>query len=449
MILFYAQQITPRIEYVGKLIFSDILQVKIAFTQDSEEFRNSTQAKINYSDEKFANEFYIRPSRLIFKEILSSPSFSPVWYNGEKYFCKSSRESDLPFDPFAATFYLVTRFEEYTNDERDKLGRYTPQNSMLSKFNLLKKPVVNIWAKLLAEKLKEKYPAFEIPATPFRFISTIDVDNAYAFKHKGLLRTTAATAKNLAKRQINEHLMRKKVLRGKEEDPYDTYDYLDKIFAGNEEYVRFFFLLGDYGKYDKNIKHTRKELRNLIQRIAKKYEVGIHPSFASSQETAENKVTTEKKRLEEIIGKPVIKSRQHFITLNYPQTYGKLIKAGITEDYTLGYASKTGFRAGICTPFYYFDLEKNCTTNLKLTPFQVMDGSMRHYMNLSPEESFREIQILMQEVKNVGGTFVSIWHNESVNDYGYWKGYREVFEEMNKLGFKWANEYQQAEIHQA
>jgi len=46
----------------------------------------------------------------------------------------------------------------------------------------------------------------------------------------------------------------------------------------------------------------------------------------------------------------------------------------------------------------------------------------------------------MNEVKKVGGTFVSIWHNETVNDLGEWKGYRDVFEKMNRLGFKWANE---------
>jgi hypothetical protein len=33
-----------------------------------------------------------------------------------------------------------------------------------------------------------------------------------------------------------------------------------------------------------------------------------------------------------------------------------------------------------------------------------------------------------------------MWHNETVNDLGEWKGYRKVFEKMNKLGFQWANE---------
>ena len=106
----------------------------------------------------------------------------------------------------------------------------------------------------------------------------------------------------------------------------------------------------------------------------------------------------------------------------------------------MGFADQTGFRAGICTPFYFYDLENEIKTNLLIVPFQVMDGTLLHYVKLSPGQAFKEIQTLMNEVKNVGGKFVSIWHNETANDLGEWKGYREVFEEMNQLGFKWANE---------
>ena len=123
--------------------------------------------------------------------------------------------------------------------------------------------------------------------------------------------------------------------------------------------------------------------------------------------------------------------------LTLPETYRNLIAAGITEDYTMGHASQTGFRAGTCTPFYFYDLAEEKTTNLKVVPFQVMDVTMRDYMKLSPEETEREIEQLMDEVKKAGGTFVSIWHNETVTDSDRWKGYRAVFEKMNQTGFTW------------
>ena len=106
----------------------------------------------------------------------------------------------------------------------------------------------------------------------------------------------------------------------------------------------------------------------------------------------------------------------------------------------VGFADQIGFRAGTCTPYYFYDLENEAKTDLLVIPFQVMDGTLLHYLKLSPEKAFAEIEKIMQEVKEVGGTFVSIWHNETVSDLGEWKGYREVFEKMNQLGFKWANE---------
>lgn len=440
MILIYSEEVTPRIEYISELIFTQILQVEVAFTSNSVDFKNSTFPKINYSFEKFANEFYIKPHRLMHCKALITPTINSVWYEGEKYFFESSEDSILPFDPLAASFYLVTRHEEYLESTYDKLGRYPVNNSILSKYKLLKKPVVNIWANLLADKLKEHYPNLLFPERKFEFISTIDVDNAWAYKHKGILRSAGALLKNIAKGNFAEFQARFKVFLGSGKDPYDSYEYLDSVFKGNENKVKFFFLLGDYNDYDKNISHKNKAYKKLIQKTKEKYKVGIHPSFATSQKGGKKRVKLEKKRLANMIGDKVEVSRQHYLRLQFPKTYRRLIKAGITEDYTMGYSAQPGFRAGICTPYYFYDLKKEATTNLLIVPFQVMDGTFLHYLHLSPEESFIEIKKIMQEVKNVGGTFVSVWHNETVNDTGFWKGYQQIFEKMNQLGFEWANE---------
>ena len=439
MLLIYVKKVNPRIEYISKLIFTQILQIEFAFCTNSSEFRKSDQAKLNYSTEKFGDEFYIKPHRLMFSRAMIKPNIEPVWYEGNKYFCETSQDSDLPFDPLAASFYLVTRHEEYTEEQKDKLDRYHAKQSILTKYNLLQKPVVNIWAKLLGEKLTERYPELSVQETKFQFISSIDIDNAWAYLHKGFLRTGMSLLKAFLKNR-KEFGERLKVITGKVKDPYDTYSYLDEVFKDNKDKVLFFILLGDYARFDKNISHRDKNYRKLIREISEKYEVGIHPSFASSKKGNRKKTKTELQRLEQIVGKDINKSRQHFLRLSMPKSYRRLIKSGIQEDYTMGYSCTTGFRAGICTPYYFYDLERETTTNLLITPFQIMDGTFTHYLHLSPEKAWEEIQKIMHEVKNVGGTFVSVWHNETVNDKGIWKGYREVFEQMNKLGFSWANE---------
>ncbi len=440
MILFYSEKITPRIEYIVKLYFEQILQVKVLFTSDFMEFKNAESAKINYSGQPFKGGIYLKPHPLLFESEISVKKPETVDYKNAQYFFPSSADSFLPFDLFAAGFYLVTRYEEYIIAERDHYGRFIADESILFKNQLLKKPVINLWAEMLASEISKTYPQFAWPERKFSFLSTIDVDNAWAYRHKGFSRTTGALTKSLLKGHLIEVFERIAVLLRIKNDPYDNYSFIDSVFEGNEKLVRFFYLLGNYRWFDKNISHRNLRYRQLIRKTKRHYLVGIHPSFAAATDKRGKILKEEKQRLARITGSSVEISRQHYLKIEFPTTFRNLMKAGIFKDYSLGYASATGFRAGICTPFYFYDLEREKTTELLQTPFQVMDVTLLHYLDLEPDQAWDEILTLMDEVKNVNGTFVSVWHNESVNDRGHWKGYREVFEKMNQLGFRWANE---------
>lgn len=440
MILFYSEKITPRIEYIAKLYFEQILQVKVSFTSDLDNLLNSDSPKINYSDNPSGKGIYLKPHSLLFETGIGAPKIEQVIYNNAQYFFPSSADSFLPFDLFAAGFYLVTRYEEYITAEKDHYGRFIADESILCKNQLLKKPVVNFWAEMLASEISKAYPQFVWPERKFRFLSTIDVDNAWAYRHKGFSRTGGALSKALIKTHFGEFFERLAVLMHLKRDPYDNYSFIDSVFERNEKLVRFFYLLGNYSRFDRNISHRNQYYRHLIKKTCEKYAVGIHPSFAAGVDKSGKVLKEEKQRLERITGSTVRISRQHYLKIEFPTTFRNLIKAGIFEDYSLGYASATGFRAGICTPFYFFDLERDKPTDLLQIPFQVMDVTLQQYLELEPDQAWEEIENLMNEVKNVKGTFVSVWHNESVNDRGHWKGYREVFEKMNQLGFRWTGE---------
>lgn len=440
MILFYAEKTTPRITYIAKLYFEQILQVKVLFTSDLNYFLNSDSPKINYSDNSQGNGIYLKPHSLLFESGTGWPIPEPVEYNNNLYFFKSSPDSVFPFDLFAAAFYLVTRYEEYIATDKDRFGRFNAEQSILYKNQLLKKPVVNLWAEMLACEISKVYPQFVWPERKFSFLSTIDVDNAWAYQHKGFGRTLAALAKALFSGNFSGLTERIMVLTHLKNDPYDNYHYLDSVFKGNETKVKFFFLLGNYNRFDKNISHRNVFYRHLISRLFSRYSVGIHPSFSAASDRSGKLLKTEKLRLEKITRHQIKSSRQHYLRIEFPATFRNLIKAGISKDYSLGYASEPGFRAGICTPFYFYDIERDKPTQLLMIPFQVMDVTLLHYLHLQADQAWEEIQDLMNEVKNVKGTFVSVWHNESVNDHGHWKGYLEVFENMNQLGFRWANE---------
>ena len=126
------------------------------------------------------------------------------------------------------------------------------------------------------------------------------------------------------------------------------------------------------------------------------------------------------------------KSRQHFLMLRFPETYRNLIANGISEDYTMGYADEVGFRASLCTPFYFYDLQKEEKTNLRIHPFAVMDATMNLYLKIKPAVALDYVRQLIDETKKVTGTFILLWHNESLSEVATWKGWKNVYEELIK-----------------
>jgi myosin-crossreactive antigen len=113
-----------------------------------------------------------------------------------------------------------------------------------------------------------------------------------------------------------------------------------------------------------------------------------------------------------------------------PATYRLLLELGIKEDHTMGYSTHLGFRAGIAAPFYWFDLETNEQTELRLMPFCAMDITPLHYRGESPSEATETIHELMLKVHEVGGLFVSLWHNESFSETERWIGWSSVYEDI-------------------
>ena len=137
-----------------------------------------------------------------------------------------------------------------------------------------------------------------------------------------------------------------------------------------------------------------------------------------------------------MIHSEVIRSRQHFLRLDLPFTYRRLIDLGIKEDYSMGFASQVGFRAGTSLSFYFYDLDIEVETTLLIHPFAVMDGTLNEYMELPIDDAQHLVKELIDKVKSVNGTFISLWHNETLSDMNLWKGWRQVYEYMIKEAIK-------------
>ena len=431
MLLVYTTQITPRIHYIFDFIFNDILGTEFRLTTNKEEFIKSDAAKLNYSNAPFGNEVFVPAAGLLFEKGIREQELSFNLWNEIPVLFYSHPRYAIPFDLFAASFYMVTRYEEYLPHIRDLYERYNPSAAVAVKKKFVQKPVVDLWVMQLKELLSKKIPGIKFKERKYRYISTIDIDNAYAYLEKGFLRSTAAYIRSLMTVELGDFSDRLRSHLGLMRDPYDTYPLQLEIQKKYGVNTIYFFLLGDYDLNDKNVSFSSLRYRSLIQYLSDVADTGIHPSFASNAHP--EKLPKEIARLAKTSRREVKKSRQHFLKLQFPQTYRQLLENDITDDYTMGFAQVTGFRAGTCTAFRFYDMDSEETTKLRIHPFAVMDATLRHYMKMSPQESVQHMDSLIKEVKSVKGTFISLWHNESLSDYKQWKGWKNVYEEMVRL----------------
>jgi len=286
--------------------------------------------------------------------------------------------------------------------------------------------MVNIWALEVKQVILKRYPEFVFPVKKFRFIPTYDIDSAWAYSRKGWLRSIGGFYIALKTLNFKEFRDRARVLVGKINDPFDTFDLQRKYQKKYNLHPVYFILFGMYGRFDKNINFRNGRFRRLVKWLADYAEIGLHPSY----NTVNNPklLKEELENLEDLLKKDITRSRQHFLRLNLPDTYQNLIENDILDDYTMGFAALPGFRAGICDTYHFYDLELDVETKLRLHPFAVMDGTLRDYLNLTPEDATNKIKKLIAEVKKVNGTFISLWHNESLSNEKRWKGWRRVYE---------------------
>ncbi|MFO7827802.1 MAG: polysaccharide deacetylase family protein [Bacteroidales bacterium] len=433
MILIYSPQTTPRLEYILKFIFNRIHDVHFNIVNDKNEFISSHLPKINYSTQHFENCIHIEPVDLLFESNILQKKMDVSEWNGRKIFFESNSESDIPFDLFAASFYLISRYEEYLPFSADQHGRFEASQSLAGQNGFLYDPVVDQWACMLGEMLKQKFPGFKTCERKFNYISTIDVDNAYAYLYKGTVRTLGAAMRDLFKLDFDENIKRFQTLNG-EKDPFDTYGYLDALHQKYKISPIWFFLVGNYNTYDKNLPLDNEAFQQLIKEISQRAEIGIHPSYESNRQFSQLK--KEYDYLSGIVKKPITKSRQHYLKLMFTETYQNLLKLGIKQDYTLGYATDIGFRAGTCTSFNFYDLYNEKETELEIFPFHVMDTTLNQYLKLDVDTAVQRIEEIIRKVKQVNGTFISLWHNESLSDHGHWKGWEPGYKKMLEIIFE-------------
>jgi hypothetical protein len=428
MLLVYVHKRTERVAYALDLVLGLLAGFEVDITTDEDAWLSHPGPKLRYAPQQAGNAPWIAPNGLLTERGIREQDIRVFPFGETVAFFATDEGALLPFDPFAAAFYLATRYEEYQPFIRDEHNRFTAAQSVALKHNFLHRPVVEHWAIALRDALLKHYPTLDWRKREFTFRPTYDIDMAWSYLHKGLVRTIGGYLNGMVRFNLRDIFYRTATLLWLRPDPYYTYDYLKQLqerFALDPVY---FFLVGNYDRFDKNISLAEPGFQQLIRHVADYATVGIHPSYGSNRAPA--KVKAEKDSLEDLIRRPVRHSRQHYLMLRLPDTYQTLLDLDITDDYTLGYTSHAGFRAGLCTPYQWYDLRQERKTQLTLHPFALMDSVYRYYNPFRPEEVADAARPIIDAVKEVNGTLYTLWHNNSFSEVFEWRGWRKPYEEI-------------------
>ena len=426
--LVYTPILHPRIDYIMRWMFA-FTGEELRVTSDVAVFCNSNGPRIWYCNETCPEAVAISFPHV---NVLWNSSIEnlqpPVCYKNNMPF--PDLDGSGRFDPFAASFFLLSRYEEYSATSFDEHGRFSGHQSWGGPSSVCR-PWADIWRSEVHAEIQKVFPAYRPSVAGYRTVASIDIDSAFAFRYKGVRRTLGGGALDLLRLKPGRAFTRFKCVLANEQDPFDTYEYiLDSCLAQHIE-LRCFFLLADRSRFDINVHHRTAQLRERIEDMRDGGAiVGIHPGYESHNDI--RIVRSEIGRLDSILGDKTQHSRQHFLKFRLPVTYRRLLECDIRHDHSMGYADVPGFRAGTAHPFKWFDVERNEVPSLQVHPVIVMDSTLRHYQQLGTLEAMEVIAQLKAEVRNTGGDFVTLWHNETVAEQGDWVGWRAVWEEAIK-----------------
>ena len=325
------------------------------------------------------------------------------------------------YDLLTPSFLLLSRYEEFYSERHDEHGRFPYGLSLAENNCMVEIPLVDEYAMLLRRWLCQHFPdRFQaVPRTP-RVVPTHDIDILYRFKNRWPALKSIFGRDLLINRDLKMVLKSLKEYKAWKLDPsFDPYVEAVRQLSEREEELHlspvFFVKATEANQADATYDVHDPILQHIIWNVTHRGgQIGLHGSYPSADDVA--CLHREKQNLSKLCDKEIRVSRQHYLRARFagnPNSLDLWRQAGITDDYTLGFAERCGFRCGTCHPYPLYDVRNDRVTDIIEHPLIVMDGTLFDYMKLSVEEAKELVMKLKQRCFDVEGDFVILWHNHA------------------------------------
>jgi hypothetical protein len=412
----YCKEDNRRLRYIAGFIMEELLGLPFDIVTDKRKI--GKYPVINYSNDKIPGSLKIQPVSLLFETGVSEQEILISEWNGLPSFFTAREESDIPFDIFAASFFLITRYEEYSNFQPDENGRFSAASSVAYRNGFLKLPLVDLWIREFAKALLKKFHTISFRRNVYSSLLTIGTNQTFKNNGHSLINSIGGFFRDLKRKTVNTGESNQTLINS-EKDLVDSYSYITESIESNKSLVKFFFPVGDRTRNQNFPSWKDSDYQMMIKKIAVRYGTGL--SISLSALSNYSLICTELSRLKSITEKDLFSCLINDIRLTFPDSYRNLTKAGFTEDFSMGYPDEPGFRAGIARSFNFYDIITDQVTGLRIFPFMLMDTTLFKNNNFNGAQSKEIILKLINETRKVGGLFVSIWHNSSLTEKEEWK----------------------------
>jgi hypothetical protein len=354
--------------------------------------------------------------------------------DGDKPFAELRNDTTVVFhaDIVASTLFMLSRWEETVVTVRDKHRRFPATASVAYKQGFLDRPVVDEYALVLREWLKALLPRWQPNPPPFTVKLSHDIDRIRRFRHSYM--AIPSFAVDLLKRRSPSRAWQTIVeLVAQTMAPDRTFYFrgIGTLAHLSQKYGMgddaFYFMAAQPGPLEGDYDPASPLIKRCIADLqAQGFEIGLHAGYHTLNDPL--RLAHEKARLDAILGEKHYGGRQHNLRFQVPNTWRHWEQVGLSYDSTMTYADHEGFRCGTCHRFRPFDLEQDRELHLWEYPLIVMEGTLRDYRNLTPEQGEARIVELAQRCMVVHGTFTLLWHNASFD--WEWRPWTDVYEHV-------------------
>tara|TARA_R110002072_G_scaffold163357_2_gene315944 strand:- start:28061 stop:29275 length:1215 start_codon:yes stop_codon:yes gene_type:complete len=398
--------------------------VEVQFTSVIEELISHEGPKLSYGKQPMGNELFIQSHGLLTQQGFESVDIIVKDWETTKCFFSVSDKSALPFDIFSASFYLLTRYEEYLPHVKDEMGRFTATESLAFNEGFLQQPVVDIWAYKFKTLLQGYFPDQLFPKKELTIHNIVEAKKPFAYIQRGFFRSLISYSKDILKLRLRNVMNRTQAMLGVRRDPFDTFKWIMNVSKKSKAQLTMFFMLGEALLFEESLNTKRLRFRMLVKFIADYKEVGLIFSYKALQDYEILK--NEKLRMEDITNRTLRSSINAQYLVNLPEIYRNLVELEVEKDFTMMYENEVGFRASTCTPYLFYDLDYEIKTPLIIHPIAINTTA---FFKKYPSEINKTVNAIFTSVEKVNGTFSMLFSNRDFSSSERNKIWRTIFSE--------------------